>query len=274
MKSTSFALAIATMLSTNPLHAADLSDPAHPVGYFTFASDANIVLSQNLTKIAKDLNGNIMLGGDASYPTVNSEFIQVMRKADSLGGQKHVYLEGPGGPTGSGGIAADECQRMISRARAVGITIDRNDCSSKAKWIQKWNDYGWWDSMIVEIKYFYNKYRVSSVEVDNLYRAGVEDSASVVRFLRRFQEAMAANQLPVSIMLKNLTVDDLTLIKKDIAGGDPARIRRSSLTDFMISEEDFRSDWPAIKRASKLIGITTLESRDTYNYQARGYYQP
>lgn len=241
-----------------------------PVGYFTFASDADIILRQNLSSVVSRVGSNFMVGGDSGYPFVSQEFIRVMRKADSYGAKKHVYLEGPGGPTGNGGIAGDECQRMIERARRVGIPIDRNNCSSSAKWIKTWNSTGWWDSTLLEVQYFYDRYAISSVELDNLYRAGVESSASVVRFIVRFQTAMAARNLPVTLLLKNMDVDNLNAIKAAI---DAGTIRRSSLTDFSISEEDFKSDWPAIKRASKRIGITTLTSSNTYNYQARGYWQ-
>lgn len=245
---------------------------SNPIGYFTFASDANIVLKQNLAPIAKELGGNLMIGGDASFPDVSSEFIQVMRKANSLGAQKHVYLEGPGGPTGSSGIAGDECKRMIARAKGVGIVIDRNNCSNSAKWIKKWNATGWWDSTIREIRYFYKNFGATSFEIDNLYRAGVESSDSVVEFVRNFQGAMQANNLPATLLLKNLTVADLNAVRADIQGQDPERILRTSLTDFMISEEDFRSQWTSIAKAAQKIGVKMLKSTDTYNYQARGYF--
>lgn len=241
-----------------------------PVGYFTFASDADIILRQDLSSVVNRVGSNFMVGGDSGYPFVSPEFVRVMRKADSYGAEKHVYLEGPGGPTGNGGIAGDECQRMIERARRVGIPIDRNNCSSSAKWIKTWNSTGWWDSTLLEIQYFYDRYKISSVEIDNLYRAGVESSASVVRFLVRFQTAMQAKNLPVTILLKNMDVDNLNAVKAAI---DAGTVRRNSLSDFAISEEDFRSEWPAIKRASKRIGIVTLTSSNTYNYQARGYWQ-
>lgn len=249
---------------------ADVNAEAAPIGYFSFASEASIVLNQNLTSVVNKVGSNFMLGGDAGYPFVGSEFVSIMRRADQYGAKKHVYLEGPGGPTGSGGIAGDECQRMIERARRVGIPIDRNNCSSSAKWIKTWNVTGWWDSSLLEIQYFYDRYKISSVEIDNLYRAGVESSASVVRFLQKFQTAMMAKNLPVTLMLKNVDVDNLNAIRAAINAGT---VKREYITDFAISEEDFRGQWPAIKRASKLIGIATLTSSNTYNYQARGYWQ-
>ncbi len=247
-----------------------MAEAQTPVGYFTFASDANIVLRQDLSSVVGRVGSNFMVGGDSGYPFVSQEFVRVMRKADSFGAKKHVYLEGPGGPTGSGGIAGDECQRMIERARRVGIPIDRNNCSSSAKWIRTWNSTGWWDSTILEIQHFHDRYAISSVEIDNLYRAGVESAGSVVRFLQRFQTAMAAKNLPVTLLLKNIDVDGLNAIKSAIEAG---QVQRAYLTDFAISEEDFRSNWPAIKRASKRIGIVTLTSSNTYNYQAKGYWQ-
>lgn len=259
-----------TFLIAQP--AFSLGDAVNHLDYFTFASDASIVLRQDLKKISTETRGNLMVGGDASYPDVSGEFVQVMNKATSVGARKHVYLEGPGGPTGSGGIAGDECRRMIARARAVGITIDRNNCSSSAQWIKKWNSYGWWDSLIVEAEYFYKRYGVDSLEVDNLYRAGIESAPSVVRFIRKFQKAMIAKNMPISIMLKNLTVDDLNTVRADMMSSDPDRIQRAYLTDFMISEEDFKGQWTAIAAASKRIGIKMLKSTNTYNYQARGYW--
>lgn len=249
------------------------SASAQPIGYFTFASDASIVLRENLDPVKAKVGRNFMVGGDSGYPFVSSEFRQVMQKADRYGSFKHVYLEGPGGPTGSGGIAGDECQRMIERARRVGIKIDRNDCSNKAKWIKTWNAGGWWDSTLAEIRYFHTNFGVVSIEIDNLYRAGVESSASVVAFIKRFQSAMIAANLPVALLLKNTTVDDLNAIKADMDSGRPGRVLKDYLSDFAISEEDFRSEWPAIKRASKRIGIVTLTSSDTYNYKAKGYWQ-
>lgn len=242
---------------------------AQPIEYFTFASEASIVLKQDLKKIANEVNGNMMLGGDASYPTVSSEFIQVMRRADSFGAKKHVYLEGPGGPTGSSGIAGDECQRMLARAKLIGMKIDKNNCSSSAAWMKKWNATGWWTSAQSEIKYFYDNYGATSFEIDNLYRAGIESTAAVIKFIRQFQIAMDALNIPATLMLKNLTVSDLQMIKNEI---DKGTISRDGLTDFMISEEDFKGSWPSIGKASKKIGIKMLQSRNTYDYQARGYW--
>ena len=224
------------------------------IEYFTFASDADIVLKQNLSEIAKKYNGNIMLGGDGSYPNVSDEFISVMKKADSLKAKKHVYLEGPGGPTGSSGIAGDECQRMLARAKKVGISIDKNNCSSSNAWIKIWNKYGWWKSLVAEVKYFNLNYGATSIEVE---------------FLKRYQ----AEKLPATIMLKNLTVDDLKVLEKDIKSNSSDKLLRSSLTDFMISEEDFSGEWNAISEASMKIGIKMLKSKDTNNYKASGSYK-
>lgn len=245
---------------------------AAPMGYFTFASDANLILRQNFQPIKDRVGSNFLVGGDSGYPDVSSEFIQVMKKANQWGAKKHVYLEGPGGPTGSGGIAGDECNRMIKRARAVGITIDRNNCTSNSQWLKTWNAKGWWQSTLLEAKYFHSKHQVSSLEIDNLYRAGVESSTSLVQFIRKYQKEMAAAGIPVTLMLKNTTVANLTAILKDINSTDPLRIQRSVLTDFAISEEFYKKDWSAIKAASKRIGISTVTSANTNNYQAMGYF--
>lgn len=249
-----------------------LKATAVPIAYFTFASDANIVLRQDLNKIASKTGGNLMVGGDAGYPDISAEFVSVMRKADSVGAKKHVYLEGPGGPTGSGGIAGDECQRMMKRARAVGISIDKNSCASSNRWVKEWNRTGWWASSKAEIQYFNSHFGAVSFEIDNLYRAGIESSSSVVTFVRRFQSAMRELNLPATLLLKNVTVEDLNAIRADINGTDGNRIQRAFLTDFMISEEDFRGDWPSITAAAKKIGIKMLKSSNTNNYQARGYW--
>jgi hypothetical protein len=245
---------------------------AAPLQYFSFASDPSIVLRQNYSGIAREFGGNFMLGGDAGYPNVGSEFVQIMNKAKSFGAKKHVYLEGPGGPTGDSGIAGDECDRMMARAQGVGIPLDRRNCSNGSSWIRKWNATGWWVSTIKEIKYFNTKYGATSFEIDNLYRAGVESSSSVLAFLKRFQAAKVANKLDVTLMLKNLTVDDLALLKRDIDSGRADRLLRSTVTDFMISEEGFSGEWSAIGRAAKAIGVKMLKSTNTNNYQARGYY--
>lgn len=250
----------------------NLSAQSAPLGYFTFASDANLILRQNFQPIKDRVGSNFLVGGDSGYPDISPEFTQVMKKANQWGAKKHIYLEGPGGPTGSGGIAGDECTRMIKRARAVGLTIDRNNCTSNSQWLKAWNSKGWWQSTILEAKYFYTQHQVSSLEIDNLYRAGVESSASLVQFIRKYQQEMAAAGIPVTLMLKNATVSNLTAILKDINSTDPLRIQRSTLTDFAISEEFYKKDWSAIKAASKRIGISTVTSGNTNNYQAKGYF--
>lgn len=262
-----------TEAQDNSVTPSDQAPKKEPVQYFTFASDANIVLKQNLKPIAEKFNGNIMLGGDASYPFVSDEFKQIMAKANSLKAKKHVYLEGPGGPTGSTGIASDECDRMIARAKKVNITIDRNNCSNGSKWIKKWNDDGWWLSLISEVKYFHKNYGVTSIEVDNLYRAGIESPETVLVFLKDFQAEMKKNNLPVSVLVKNLTVSDLNILAKEINSSKPDRLLRSTLTDFMISEEDFSDQWTSITKAAAKIGIKMLKSQDTNDYQAKGYYK-
>jgi hypothetical protein len=242
------------------------------VGYFTFASDASKVLSQNFSTIQAKVDGKIMIGGDAGYPDVGDDFVRVMKKADTLGALKHVYLEGPGGPTGDSGIAGDECQRMMARAQKVNIRIDRRDCRNGSNWLKTWNSTGWWDSTVQEIDYFSSKYGVSSIEVDNLYRAGIESPASLLAFVKKFQAKVQEKQWNVSLLLKNLTVRDLALLQSDMEGNANGKVLSKTLTRFAISEEDFKSDWARIKAASLKIGITTLTSSNTDDYQARGYY--
>src|SRR5262249_9121252 len=93
--------------------------------------------------------------------------------------------------------------------------------------------------------------------------------SGMVNFLIEQQAWLAANHLKVKLVLKNQDEDMLGEVVKAVLTG---RINRNTLGDFHISESD--SGDRSVQRAlSKKIGIQTLDSDNTYDYDAIGSYK-
>lgn len=177
----------------------------------------------------------------------------------------HLYLEGPGGPTGSR-VDDDEYKRIKAHAEAVAIDTGDRD------WITQWNRDGW---PIYFRKYSWPKAVEGgfySIEIDNLYRHLNATHRDIGAFLRWFDEEFFEAGKP-KLLLKNCGVKRLKTVKDLISEGS---LRREALAEFAIMEDSaLKSDetMEQVSEASGKLGIQTLESNNTWDYQAEGKYE-
>ena len=164
-------------------------DAADPPDYFEFASNVQVPPSRIRT-LATKYKRNIMVGGDSGH----RDFWASMKAAKAAGVLRHVYLEGPGGPTGNSGIAPDELARMKKGARFAGINPESSG------WMQKWNKTGWKIWTRHQIKVLYAGF--DSYEIDNLPRGIGESGNALVSFLKEQQEWAQKNGVKATILLK------------------------------------------------------------------------
>ncbi len=229
-----------------------------PIAYFDFASDSRITPAR-VRELAEKYKKNVMIGADSG----NSDSKATMAAAKSAGVFRHIYLEGPGGVTGNRGIAPDELARMKAGARYAGID------TSNADWKKKWNQFGWKVYTRHQIKDIYADY--DSYEIDNLYNGIGESGPALLAFLKEQQAWAKANGIKATIMLKNVESGQWPLIVNAVRSGE---LSRDGLTDFCISEEDFRSREKRQQAAAAAsVGIQQLDSASTYSYAARGEYR-
>ena len=229
-----------------------------PIAYFDFASDSRITPAR-VRELAEKYHKNVMIGADSG----NSDSKGTMAAAKAAGVFRHIYLEGPGGVTGNSGIAPDELARMKAGAKYAGID------TSNADWKKKWNESGWKIYTRHQIKNLYADY--DSYEIDNLYNGIGDSGAALVAFLKEQQAWAKANGIKATIMLKNVESGQWPLIIKAVKSGE---LSREGLTDFCISEEDFKArEKEKQAAAAASIGIQQLDSPSTYNYAARGEYR-
>ena len=179
------------------------------------------------------------------------------------GWRLHVYLEGPGGPTGST-WAPDECQRVQAAARIyVSVPVPASDrCQDdNAAWMREWNQTGFFRQLqqqLIELQ----PLGVDSVEVDNLSRAGYGDGAAqtLSDFIIRFNNGKAANNT-IKLLLKNIA----TPAELDaLVAASP----RSAIADYMILEEGFQNQWCALQSRARQYGIVAAFSWSTFDYHA------
>ena len=173
-----------------------------------------------------------------------------------------VYLEGPGGPTGEH-WAPDECARVKEAAKKYGTQpiADDDDCETDSmEWMKEWNQTGFFKQLQQQLSDL-KKLGVYSVEVDNLHRAGYGiEGLPLSDFIVRFNNGKAADN-PIRLLLKNVT----SSAELDaIFSNSP----RSAIADYMIVEEDFKTEWCALRKTGKDHGITTAFSWDTNDYHA------
>lgn len=181
---------------------------------------------------------------------------QSVKAARRVGAQLMVYLEGPGGETGSSGIATDEMQRMKAGARSVGIDVSRRG------WMKAWNAWGW--KLVLQQKLaHYASEGFSAAEIDNLPRAGIEGPARQIEFFKEYAHWHERGVAP-KLMLKNMSQRELAALKKALAQWE---LRRSLFADFAISEGGDRKRQAEI---AKSMGIQMLHSFNTYHYAAKG----
>lgn len=240
-----------------------VTTPSGSYFYFSSGYEAGTVLTTTKAKTALANYATVVAGIDAGGNTASAEFLARVKKLRAQGWRVHVYLEGPGGPTGSS-WSTDECQRVHAAAKIyVKALIPSNDtCNNdRAAWMQEWNSTGFFKQLQRQLADL-QPLGVDSVEVDNLYRAGYGpyEDKPLSDFIVRFNAGKASNN-PIRLLLKNI--------------GSPAELSavmaaspRTAIANYMIVEEDLRSQWCALRAASKKYGITTALSWNTSNYHA------
>ena len=219
-------------------------------------------MTTNQSKAALAKYTNVISGIDAGGDTSSADFVSKAQKLRAQGWHLHVYLEGPGGPTGSS-WSEDECLRVQKAAKLyVSKTVPVGDhCQDdNADWMKEWNQTGFFKQLQQQLSDL-QSLDVESVELDNLYRAGYGDGARPLSdFITRFNNGKPANN-PIKLLLKNI--------------GSPAELDaiiatspRSAIADYMILEEDLKNQWCALQSTGKKYGIVAAFSWSTFDYHA------
>lgn len=217
---------------------------AGPPAYFAFSSQP--LLTDRVTELARHYRGNVLIGVDA-----NSEAENVVLAARRGGARLHVYLEGPGGPTGAT-WTRDELERIELAARQVGL--------SGADWQKRWDEGGWEVSTFQQLRH-YHDLGFESAEVDNLDRVlGTE----LVPFYQDYAGWYQQGLVP-RVVLKNVGPETYARLKA-------ANLPREMFEDYAIWESSC-GDAQESSRASAELGIQTLVSPDTYHYAVSGAYE-
>lgn len=239
------------------------SPSVSPARYLDFSSPS----PASATKIQSLVNKygkNILIGADPGDSFTSGSFAQTMKAAKAAGAKVHIYLEGPGGVTGSSGIAPDELARMKAGAQKASIN------TNSSNWKSEWNQHGWKThtrSQLVELQKLYGP--GFSYEIDNLYNAKVEGPSSVVKFFKEQEKWQKENNIKATLMMKNLTPEELNAVAGAVNKGE---ISRSFFSDFHISESGTGNRAQQEAAAAKM-GIQSVPSNNTYQYDARGEFK-
>lgn len=257
-----------------------------PPKYFAFASPSDdvplhangLALSEVKTIIAQH-GSNVMLGfdrgafSDADLTAMQQGRIDdvgnaALKYALQRGARLHVYVEGPGGATGSA-WSADEKARIRAAARSVGITI-RDPSDPRDHGGQAWRDHGWsayTRRQLAELK----KAGFESVEIDNLdsaTRIG-NDPQGTLAFFLTYAQWWTDGEVP-RLLPKNLVEGQATIVVTAVTERD---LPRGMFSDFAIAERGVGKDRDAQARTLARIGIQLIKSNDTDNYDAFGAYR-
>lgn len=190
------------------------------------------------------------VGGTTDMRTQAGQMLDYLRQR----GVRHigVYTEGRTGPTGSR-YEAGELARKEAAKRRYGM--------SEAQWMNG----GWERSFHDQVRHFARNCGATFFEADNI------PEGQTVRFLRQFQAAKDRGELPphVQMLMKNPVQGEINELRRALADGS---VRRESIADFAISEEGYRSQWPALRRGLAEFGIQLANSHDTHQYAAKEDY--
>ena len=224
-----------------------------PMQYFAFASRP---ITASAIRKAAEKYERVMIGFDAGV-VGNGGADAALKAARDVGAELEVYVEGPGGPTGNA-WSADERARVRAAAKRVGIDIDGKN------WMKEWDAWGWKEYTFLQLE-DYLRDGFSAGEIDNLHRVLGDHGDSHIDFFKEYAERHAEGRLPL-LVIKNQDEEQLTALVKEIKAG---RIPRAMFAEFHIAEigggKLGRRD-----TISSAVGIRTLPSRDTYNYDAKG----
>lgn len=215
---------------------------AEPPKAFAFASETLPV--ERIEDLTRRHHGNVLIGVDA-----NSDYEEALRAARRGGARLHVYLEGPGGPTGDS-WAPDELERVQQAAASVGIR--------GSDWQARWEGGGWKVYVLGQLRR-YRAQGFESAEIDNLYRVEPDP----VKFYREYAEWWRQGLVPRAL-LKNLSGDEVRAVV--------AAVPREMLADFAIFEESAGDPADSLAATAEA-GIQTVVSRNTYEYDAFGEYR-
>ena len=218
-----------------------------PSRYFTFASRGITVPSLHAAML-KYGAFDTFLGFDAgNIPTATV----ALAKASGCG--MSVYVEGPGGPTGTD-WTPDERARVLN---ACILMLGEKATFDEIDTMKAWDGGVWMDYTIQQLLHFSAR-GCSMAEIDNISRV----EPDIVRFLHGYG---SHRSLP-KLILKNLGEEDL---KKVVDATNEGRIRGDIFAGIHISERG-TGDRNRQDDISQQIGITTLPSNNTYDYEAHG----
>lgn len=229
-----------------------------PAAYMLFASD---MLPVAEIRKAKEKHLHVMVGFDSgNIPRKGQIEEKAFKLAKDLGAELEIYVEGPGGPTGSKWLP-DERARIIAAARSVGI-----DTARRGWEMGPWQTHGWKTFTFAQLA----DYRIQgfhAVEIDNLGWV-MKSPDELLEFYRDYGQRHAAGTLP-QLVMKNLDPSYLEAVARAVETG---AIPRQMFSEFHICETSCNYDTRKIGIISKRIKVRTILSPNTHKYDARGVY--
>ncbi len=227
-----------------------------PAAYFMFASKT---LSVDAIRKAKAKYGRVLVGFDAGGIPMSGEIEgDSFAVARDLGAELEIYVEGPGGKTGDSWDPG-EVARVKAAAKSVGIDVREKGWRPK-----HWDIHGWKSYTFTQFAY-YRGIGFNAGEIDNLDRV-IKSPEALVAFYREYAERQLAGELP-QLVMKNISVEDMTAVVEAIKA---SVLPRRMFSDFHIFECGDTDDWKPVDDISSPLGIRTVPSRDTQNYDATG----
>jgi hypothetical protein len=240
-----------------------LTPQGAPREYFYFSSDHDAGTVLSTPESAARLEGaRVIAGVDPAGELSSTEFRGSVEELRADGRGVHVYLEGPGGPTGDS-WASDECERIHRAAVSVGLTVPAgDDCGNDgAAWMKEWNESGFLRYLEAQLQQL-ARYDIYSVEVDNLARAGYGAGRKPLsEFIASFSAVANRAGSGAKLLLKNVeTTEELS---KTLAHSD-----RKAIADYLIVEEYLDDQWCDIAKAARAHDIQVAFSWDTNHFHA------
>lgn len=220
-----------------------------PADYFMFASRG---VSAKQVRDAAAKYERIMVGFDSG--NIPDAALQAAKEA---GAELEIYVEGPGGPTGDK-WAPDETARVKKAAASVGIN------TRKGAWMKDWDAWGWKAFTFKQLEAFKEE-GYAAAEIDNLGRVLGDGAEPLLAFFGEYGERCMAGRLP-RLVMKNISEAQMAAVVDAVKSG---QLPRAMFSEFHISETD-SGDRAEQDRLSSSIGIRTVASNDTYNYDAFG----
>ena len=223
-----------------------------PADYFMFASRGVSVKSIHG---AADKYDRVMVGFDAgNIPEA------ALKAAHDVGAELEIYVEGPGGPTGTS-WSADEKARVKRASAKVGID------TSKSSWMHEWDDWGWKAYAYMQLEEFLGE-GYQAAEIDNLSRVLGEGNDKLIEFYQDYGERCLAGHLPRMIMKNNSPAQMQAVLDAVLAGDLP----REMFSEFHICEKGTGYNRKKLDEISAKMAVRTVASNDTFNYDAYGEY--